>query len=86
LGKVIFNKGIFYFNVVWGNDVPVLYALRHKKPDFLLPKTREKEGIHMRITQTPSMKQAQRLTAFLFTMVQVVLVLSLYWVLKTHIV
>ena len=39
----------------------------------------------MRITQsTQSMKQAERMTAFLFGMVQVALVMCLFWAFKAH--
>ncbi len=39
----------------------------------------------MRITQTHSMRQAERM-AFFFAMAQVALVLGLYWALKAHLV
>ena len=44
-----------------------------------------KEGIHMRITPTNSMKQAERM-AFLFALSQVALALGLFWALKAHLV
>jgi len=40
----------------------------------------------MIITPTASMKRLERMTAFLFTMGQVGLVLCLFWVFKTHLV
>jgi hypothetical protein len=46
---------------------------------------KEKEGIHMRITPTQSMKQAERM-AFLFAMAQVALALGLFWAFKAHLV
>jgi hypothetical protein len=46
----------------------------------------EKEGNNMQITPTQSVKQAERMVSFLFTVAQVALVLSLFWVLRTHLV
>jgi len=55
---------------------------------FYCPKKvhQEKEGIHMRITPTQSMQRAERMASFLFVMVQVALVLGLFWVFKAHLV
>jgi hypothetical protein len=40
----------------------------------------------MIITPTQSMKQTERMAAFLFGMAQVALVLSLFWVFRSHLV
>jgi hypothetical protein len=40
----------------------------------------------MVITQTKSMKQVERMASFLFVMVQVALVLGLFWAFKAHLV
>jgi hypothetical protein len=49
------------------------------------PRRGEKEGIQMRITQTTSMKQVDRM-AFLFAVAQVALALGLFWAFKAHLV
>jgi len=46
----------------------------------------EREGIYMIITQTQSMERTKRISSFLFAMIQVALVMSLFWAFKAHLV
>jgi len=58
----------------------------HENRIFYCAKGAEREGIQMKITPTQSIHQVERMAAFLFTMVQVALVLGLFWALRAHIV
>jgi hypothetical protein len=40
----------------------------------------------MKIASTQSMQKTERMATFLFTMAQVALVLSVFWVLRAHLV
>jgi hypothetical protein len=62
-----------------------MWQQTHENRIFYCAKSTEKEGIHMRITQTHSMKQAERM-AFLFALAQVALALGIYWAFRAHLV
>jgi hypothetical protein len=52
---------------------------------FYCAKGARKAGIHMRMSPTQSMKQAERM-AFLFALAQAALALGLFWAFRAHIV
>ncbi len=85
LGKVSHTRGFFNLRALKSG---FMWQQTHENRIFYCPKQgfhKEKEGIHMRITPTPSMKQAERM-AFLFAMAQIALALGLFWAFKAHLV